>query len=85
MNNIVRLYPFESHLPEYATQTFPALKIPVSRNNWKGPNYHPQRPVRLLQQPLPIDVIALIPDGPPITFIWHKQQHKISHAEGKND
>ena len=82
INNIVRLQPFESHLPEYATQKFSALKTPVSSNSWKGPNYHPQRPVRLLHQPLPIDVIALIPDGPPITFIWHKQQHKISHAEG---
>jgi len=82
MNNVVRLHPFESHLPECATRIFPALDDFISNNNWEGPIHRPQRPIRLLSQPFPIEVIALVPDGPPLMFIWRRLQHKISNAEG---
>jgi protein ImuB len=80
--NVARLHPFESHLPEYATRIFPALDNYISSKKWGGPNHRPQRPIRLLRQPFPIDVIAPLPDGPPIMFIWRRQQHKVSSAEG---
>ena len=82
MNNVVRLHPFESHLPEFATRILPALENSISNNNWKGPNQRPQRPIRLLPQPFPIDVIALVPDGPPVMFLWRRQNHKVNRVEG---
>lgn len=82
MKNIVRLQPIKSHLPECATRTLPALETSFSKNNWRNFNRHPQRPIQLLQQPLPIEVIASAPDGPPVMFLWRKQQHRIVSAAG---
>jgi protein ImuB len=82
MHNVIRMYPIESHLPERSTKMFPALKTSLFNNNWKGTIHLPKRPVQLLQHPFPIDVIAPIPDGPPVIFIWQKQQHKIIYAQG---
>ena len=83
MNNVVRLHPVESHLPERATKTIPVLETSLSYRNWKGPPHHPQRPIQLLLQPLPIDVVAPpAPDGLPVMFLWRKQQHKVIRAKG---
>ncbi|MBT7956536.1 MAG: DNA polymerase Y family protein [Rhodospirillaceae bacterium] len=82
-HNVIRLHPVESHLPECASETRPALKASVTdEKNWQGPLRRPPRPLQLLTQPLPIDVMAPVPDGPPVMFRWRKQQHKITRAEG---
>jgi protein ImuB len=92
--NVVRLHPVESHLPERASEARPALKTTLNslhksspaNNNWQSParrpHHHPARPIQLLTQPLPIDVIAPVPDGPPVMFLWRRQQHKVIRAEG---
>jgi protein ImuB len=82
MRNVVRLQPVESHLPERASETIPALKARVQENNWQGPLQRPPRPIQLLVQPMPIDVMAPVPDGPPVMFLWRKRQHKVARAEG---
>jgi protein ImuB len=42
----------------------------------------PLRPIRLFARPEPVDVTALVPDGPPIRFRWRHVHHEIARAEG---
>ncbi len=41
-----------------------------------------RRPVRLLARPVPIRVIALVPDGPPTWFWYHGREHVVAQADG---
>ena len=38
--------------------------------------------MQLLLQPLPIEVMAPVPDGPPVLFRWRRRQHRVRVAEG---
>jgi protein ImuB len=41
------------------------------------------RPLRLLAKPEPIeDVLAVVPDGPPVRFRWRHALHEVIAAEG---
>jgi protein ImuB len=40
------------------------------------------RPLLLLTTPEPIEVMAAVPDGPPIRFTWRRLPHRIARAEG---
>ena len=42
----------------------------------------PVRPLRLFQQPEPVEVLAGVPDGPPLRFRWRRVVHEVLHAEG---
>ena len=42
----------------------------------------PERPIRLLERPEPIDTIASVPDGPPLRFRWRRVMHQIAAIEG---
>ena len=42
----------------------------------------PPRPSRLLDPPQPVNVTGLLPDFPPVQFVWRRQRHKISRADG---
>ena len=41
-----------------------------------------ERPVRLFRRPVPIDVIAPVPDDPPILFRWRGTTHRVRAADG---
>lgn len=65
-----------SHIPEYAF-----LPVPVMASTpWAAP-LHP-RPIRLLMPPVPISVIAPVPDDPPLRFVWNGVAHRIARATG---
>jgi protein ImuB len=72
-----RPQPFESHLPERASEWIPALRkaepieLPPVR-----------RPQRLLDRPEAIDVIYATPEGMPRRFVWRRAVHDIARAEG---
>jgi protein ImuB len=80
--NVVRLAPRDSHLPE-RVQTAAAISQPAPEGAWarlaamKG-----ARPTRLLQRPEPVDVLALLPDDPPRQFQWRRHAHKVVKVEG---
>ncbi len=38
--------------------------------------------MHLLEWPEPIDVIAPVPDGPPVLFRWRRRAHRVAAAEG---
>jgi protein ImuB len=76
-DNLARPVPVESHVPERAQKLAPPLEI--SKAAW--PDLSP-RPTRLLPHPEPIEVMAPIPDDPPITFRWRRVTHRVTWAEG---
>lgn len=81
--NITRLTAVQSHLPERACRERPAMmKDKANEVSWDEPMRRPQRPVKLLGQPLPIDAVASVPDGPPASFTWRRQKHRVVNAEG---
>jgi len=46
---------------------------------WPG---HWPRPARLLPRPEPIETMALLPDHPPVWFIWRGRRHTVARADG---
>jgi protein ImuB len=42
----------------------------------------PRRPLRLFARPEVVDVLAEVPDGPPIRFVWRRAVHRVARAEG---
>lgn len=75
------LRPMESHLPERAETVDPyAGELP----DWQSaaPPGPAPRPLRLFDRPESLKVIAEIPDGPPMRFVWRRIVHKVRKAEG---
>jgi protein ImuB len=63
------------------------------RRAWQGPRatHHahrctlgvpPDRPLRLLRQPVALAAISVMPDGPPFRFRFHSQEHRIVRSWG---
>jgi protein ImuB len=42
----------------------------------------PKRPLRLCPSPLPVAVMSVVPEGPPISFRLRGQECRITHARG---
>ena len=40
------------------------------------------RPARLLDHPEAVDVLAEVPDGPPVRFIWRRVSRRVKRADG---
>jgi protein ImuB len=79
---VYRIAAVESDVPERSVRRVGALSVaggPSGSACW--PVEWP-RPVRLLHPPQPIEVIALLPDHPPVSFTWRRVRHRIRHADG---
>ena len=72
-----RLAPVASHVPERAMRRVPVTEPPP---DWP-PAGHP-RPVRLFVRPERIEVIAPVPDDPPLLMRWRGASHRIARATG---
>jgi protein ImuB len=86
---ITRLACRESHIPELATMALPAQTTRAATHQWdnfrdfRAETGLSARPLRLLAKPEPIfEVIALVPDGPPLRFRWRRAWHEIVAVEG---
>jgi protein ImuB len=42
----------------------------------------PPRPLRLLRRPIPLAVVSIAPDGPPLRFTWQAREHRVADARG---
>lgn len=76
--NVARLAPHASHLPERAWRVVAPLAPP-------GDEHWPEeldRPLYLLPAPEWVEVVAQVPDGPPVLFRWRGQAHKVARADG---
>lgn len=80
---IRRFQPRDSHVPEQAALTLPAVDLPTPEP-WTAPEpgEPPTRPIHLFDPPQPIEVIAEVPDGPPHRFRWRRNQHHVVRFEG---
>jgi protein ImuB len=77
--SVRRLKPLASHIPERAEALAPAAyEAPA----WPAANEACPRPLLLLAEAEPADVIALIPDGPPQRFRWRGAMHDVLRAQG---
>ncbi len=79
VENILRLHPQESHIPERAVVTRPAAYHRDAQ--WEETPSLP-RPLMMLPCAEPADVMALLPEGPPRQFRWRKVLYTIADAEG---
>ena len=87
---ISRLIANDSHIPELAATAMPAQTLHAERGSggWDAfRRFHAEvglspRPLRLLTRPEPIEVMALVPDGPPLRFRWRRALHEVVTVEG---
>ena len=72
-------WPVASHLPERAedVRVFEGVWPETDSSHVTGP-----RPLRLFSHPEPVQVLAEVPDGPPLRFIWRKQTRRVVRADG---
>lgn len=80
-------WPGDSHVPEAASIARPAAGAGVAAGLAWGlaeidAEMPPERPLRLLDRPEPIDTVAEIPDGPPLRFRWRRVLYEVDRAEG---
>ena len=88
-DNVLRPVGHGSHVPERAAAWVPARDWRAPETGDSGrlaslrlPGEAPPRPSRLFRHPQPIDVMAEVPDGPPLRFRWRRMLHEVAHAEG---
>jgi protein ImuB len=88
-SRVARLMAQDSHIPELAAQAVPAQSSANAEPGWdafrrfRSDAGLSARPLRLLAKPEPIhDVVALVPDGPPVRFRWRSAWHEVIAAEG---
>jgi protein ImuB len=81
--NIRRFVAQDTHDPAHAGGTAPWLSN-VASAPWTPTEtgQPPMRPLTLFAHPQPIDVLAEVPDSPPLRFRWRRVLHEITHAEG---
>jgi protein ImuB len=75
-----RLFAKDSHLPERAQETHSAFSGAQPWPIHRAPK--PPRPPLLLAAPEPLEVIAEVPEGPPIRFTWRRVSRRVIKAEG---
>ena len=82
MRRIARLAPQDRHSPEHADAAAPADAPAPAWEIVPEPDEPVLRPLRLFARPEPIEVVAEVPDGPPVRFRWRRASHRVRRAEG---
>lgn len=70
--------PTRSAMPERSFARRPAAGI---GEDFAWPARLP-RPIQLFDPPEPVDAIAMLPDRPPVLFLWRGQRHRVRGADG---
>ncbi len=79
---VCRLEPVARHRPETAERAVPPGREPAPWRAVSEAPAAPQRPFRLFDRPEPIDVMAEVPDGPPLLFTWRRVRRRVARAAG---
>jgi protein ImuB len=79
--------PVESDVPERSVRRVAPVVVEKGPRLRRAPSPPPwpsalPRPVRLLDPPQPVEVMALLPDAPPVAFTWRRVRHRVRHADG---
>ena len=75
---LYRFLPVASDVPERSV----ARVAPTTPDTGEGWPSHWPRPARLLPNPEPIEIVALLPDHPPVTFTWRGVRRRVKRADG---
>ncbi|EJC83338.1 nucleotidyltransferase/DNA polymerase involved in DNA repair [Rhizobium leguminosarum bv. trifolii WSM2297] len=75
---IFRVTPVASDVPERSVQRI----APTADEDGATWPLHWPRPSRLLPHPEAIEVIALLPDHPPVSFTWRGKRRRVKRADG---
>ncbi|TAX64420.1 DNA polymerase Y family protein [Rhizobium leguminosarum] len=75
---VYRIVPVASDVPERSVKRVSAVAEETG-SSW---SLHWPRPVRLLSRPDLIDVIALLPDHPPVSMTWRGKRRRVKRADG---
>lgn len=67
-------------LPEHACRFVPVLAGEATSAGSNSTGIF--RPLRILPQPVPVEVVSVIPDGPPIQFRWKQEHHVLATCWG---
>jgi protein ImuB len=79
VENVLRLEPRQSHLPERAVVAHAAAHHPDT--NWQDAIVL-TRPLLMLPSVEPLEVVALLPEGPPRQFRWRGVLYGVAASEG---
>jgi protein ImuB len=81
--NVRRFVALDTHDPVLAGRAAPYL-AGVASAPWSDPEEGepPARPLTLFAPPQPIEVLAEVPDSPPLRFRWRRVLHHVALAEG---
>jgi protein ImuB len=89
---VLRFMAQDSHVPEQESVVIPAASAdefaqlpPTSSPQGRGEvadSLAPARPLRLFERPERIDVIAEVPDSPPVKFRWRRVAYDVARVEG---
>ena len=72
----------DSHLPERADFLAPPGSGSASSKAAQSPPPGAPRPLRLFDPPEPAEVVASVPDGPPMLMRWRRRRLRIAAADG---
>jgi protein ImuB len=76
----------DTHIPEAASYDISALITAQPSKSEPGISSQsrepPQRPLLMFDPPMPITVLAEVPDGPPYRFRWRRNLHQVVRHEG---
>lgn len=72
----------DTHIPEAASQLVPASVAAQKKRAVAAGLSSQRRPLRLLDPPEPVDVMAEVPDGPPLQMRWRRRPLRIVRADG---
>jgi protein ImuB len=88
---VTRPVAIDSHIPEQAvlvrpvaSQSAPSGGTAAAADAFAGPfpGYPPERPLKLFDRPEPVEVVAEVPEGPPVAFRWRRVLYQVARAEG---
>jgi protein ImuB len=88
---VTRPIAVNTHIPEQAVQARPVAlhpavsgRAPPIADAFAGPfpGYPPGRPLKLFERPEPVEVVAEVPEGPPVAFRWRRVLYQVARAEG---
>ena len=79
---VCRLEPVACHRPEKAERPVPPGREPAPWRKVSEAPAMPQRPFRLFDRPEPVEVMAEVPDGPPLLFTWRQVRRRVARAAG---
>jgi protein ImuB len=82
---VVSFLPEDTHDPDRAARSAPAIFNPLMSAVWPAPEPEepPLRPLHMFDPPQPVsNVMAEVPDGPPLRFSWRRREYHVARAEG---